>query len=117
MSVSAVEPGEVPDEIVLCSRQELARLGRVNLWVEAWRDEVVVFEQSPAPLVISGLCPHFGGELDLMPRTNTLRCRWHGWEFDAVSGQCRTYPIKGCVRHFRHEWRGDKLVVFRNADS
>jgi nitrite reductase/ring-hydroxylating ferredoxin subunit len=116
MSASTDTPDIAPDEVELCTRQDLARKGRINLWIEGWRDEVVAFERAPHPLVISGLCPHFGGELDLLPSTNTLHCRWHGWEFDATSGQCRTYPIKGCIRYFKSEWRADVLVVFRNAD-
>src|SRR5689334_1994952 len=99
-----------PGEIALCSRAELTKNRRIARWVEEWRDEVVVFDHSPHPLVISGMCPHFGGEVDFVPATNRFRCRWHHWEFDARDGHCLTYPIKGCVRFYESTWRGDTLA-------
>lgn len=40
-------------------------------------------------------CPHQdlpldGGEIDL--ETGVLRCPWHGWEFNALTGQGRSLP-------------------------
>ena len=45
--------------------------------------------------VFHNACPHQnlpidGGTVD--PETGTLTCPWHGFEFDALSGECRTAP-------------------------
>ncbi|MDP3969810.1 MAG: NifU family protein, partial [Nocardioides sp.] len=40
-------------------------------------------------------CPHLGNSLedaDLDTVTGTLTCQWHGFCFDALSGECQTLP-------------------------
>lgn len=40
-------------------------------------------------------CPHLGNSLsdaELDPGTGTLTCSWHGFCFDALSGECQTLP-------------------------
>ncbi len=39
----------------------------------------------------SGTCPHAGGPLsEGILVEGSLICPWHGWEFDGVSGSCKT---------------------------
>lgn len=40
---------------------------------------------------LDGVCPHQGGPLGRGTVCgSTLRCPWHGWEFDVTSGQHRS---------------------------
>ena len=88
------------------SRADLERDGRLVARV-AGREIGVVVEPDGTPHGIRNRCPHHGGPLCLgrvvdrvegepgvyeLTDRRTLRCPWHGWEFDLVTGECVDEP-------------------------
>lgn len=66
---------------------------------------------------LDGLCAHQGGPLGQGTLCGTtLTCPWHGWEYDATSGQHRTAPT---VRQttFLIEERDGELFVCLDTPS
>lgn len=101
----------VPNKISFCSIAELKGGRRVTKWVDEWRDEITAFMIDGEIKVLSSICPHFGGEFDLVPDKRILRCKWHGLEFDLDSGKCTTFQIAGCLRRYPFEEREGRLEV------
>ena len=55
--------------------------------------EILVTLTAEGPRVYSGLCPHLGGPLlEGDVNRGVLRCSWHAYEFDLVTGHCLTAP-------------------------
>ena len=53
------------------------------------REVIAIPDDSDKVIVVSSVCPHFGGPLDRKTNsTNELICAWHGWVFDLSSGKC-----------------------------
>jgi 3-phenylpropionate/trans-cinnamate dioxygenase ferredoxin subunit len=88
------------------SRADLERDGRLVARV-AGREIGVVVEPDGTPHGIRNRCPHHGGPLCLgrvvdrvagepgvyeLTDRRTLRCPWHGWEFDLETGECVDEP-------------------------
>ena len=85
---------------------DLARAGRLVARVNG-REIGVVAEPDGTLRGIRNRCPHHGGPLCLgrvservggepgvyeLAGTRTLRCPWHGWEFDLETGVCVDEP-------------------------
>ena len=64
-----------------CSVTELKKELRITKWMDELRDEISAFYIDGNILVLSTVCPHFGGEFEY-DRKGTLTCRWHGWKFN-----------------------------------
>jgi nitrite reductase (NADH) small subunit len=88
------------------SAADLARTGRLVARVNG-REVGVVVDPSGAPHGIRNRCPHHGGPLCLgrvvervggepgvyeLTGRRSLRCPWHGWEFDLETGVCVDEP-------------------------
>lgn len=58
--------------------------------------------------LLSGLCPHAGGEV--RPMNDMLFCPLHFWTFDARSGQCLNQPDARLMSR-RVEARNGRLVA------
>ena len=97
--------------IRFCSLSELEAKGRVTRWIEEWRDELSAFSLDSEIVVVSTVCPHFGGELQREPGTRRLRCKWHSWEFDLDTGSCLTYRVAARLRHYPYALRDGYLEV------
>ena len=41
---------------------------------------------------------------------NILRCPWHGWEYDILTGECLTKPGMG-LRHYQTEISSGKIYL------
>lgn len=57
--------------------------------------EVVARLHAGRPFVYRDLCPHMGGPMSAGtydPRGGTLSCPWHGYEFDAATGDFARNP-------------------------
>jgi len=49
---------------------------------------------------IDNTCPHRGGPLAEGPlEGTTVRCPWHGWGFDVMTGECQINPAVKQVRY------------------
>jgi len=83
------------------SVEELDRTGRIVARVGG--REIGVLAVDGELRGVRNRCPHHGGPLCLgairnrvggapgryeLAATSVLRCPWHGWEFDPVSGRC-----------------------------
>ena len=56
-------------------------------------------------------CPHQGGPLGAGTiESGLLRCPWHGWDFDPLTGRSPD-DDKGCVRTYEVEVRADGVYV------
>ncbi|MFC5530137.1 Rieske (2Fe-2S) protein [Cohnella yongneupensis] len=58
--------------------------------------------------LLSGLCPHAGGEI--RPMNDVLFCPLHFWTFDAQSGSCLNNPDERLMRR-KVVIRGDRFIA------
>jgi nitrite reductase/ring-hydroxylating ferredoxin subunit len=86
-----------------CSMQDLRQRTCVIKWLYELRDEVAVMLIDGNPIVRSSVCPHFGGEFDFRAAEAMLECKWHGWRFDARTGECRNFRIGTKLRAYPFE--------------
>ena len=93
-----------------CSVAELQREKRVTRLVEELRDEISAVFVGGEIYVVSSICPHFGGALEVDEKRCEFRCIWHNWRFDIPTGACRTYALKTSVRHYEFEITEDGFV-------
>lgn len=96
-----------------CSLAELRAKRRVTKWVDDWRDEISAFSVNSEIVVISSICPHFGGEFDQPDEKGIVRCKWHGWRFDTFTGKCLTYRTATSLRRYSHRERDGDLEILR----
>ena len=93
-----------------CSVAELQREKRVTRFVDELRDEISAVLVGGEIYVVSSICPHFGGILEVNEKRCEFRCIWHGWRFDIPTGKCKTYALKTSVRHYEFEITEDGFV-------
>ena len=87
------------------SLADLERDGRLLARIDGREVGVVVVDGEPRG--IRNRCPHHGGPLCLgtvvsrvrgepgryaVGKDHVLRCPWHGWEFDPITGACLDEP-------------------------
>jgi nitrite reductase (NADH) small subunit len=103
---------------------DLEREGRVVARVNG-REVGVISDRNGALRGIRNRCPHHGGPLCLgrvsermegepgvyaLADRRTLRCPWHGWEFDLETGVCLDEPsLRAAVYPVRVD--GDRVLV------
>ena len=59
---------------------------------------------------LDGVCPHQGGPLGKGRLEGcTVKCPWHGWQFDVINGQHETTPLRHPTLPLRVE--GDQILV------
>lgn len=57
--------------------------------------EVLLIHTSEGIRVYQGVCPHLGGPLlEGVLKGRWLRCPWHHYQFDVITGDCVTHPGK-----------------------
>ena len=60
---------------------------------------------------LDGTCPHRGGPLgEGTLADGVLTCPWHGWRFEAATGNCLNAPGKAAVRFPVREESGSIVV-------
>ena len=107
-----------PSSIRFCSIADIEVNGQYTKWIDQWSDEITAFMINEKIVVISTVCPHFGGEIVRCPKNHDrLRCRWHDWQFDISSGKCLTSNIKGSLQRYEHHIDDDMIVVELNEDN
>jgi len=90
----------IPRKLKFCKIEELKEVAQITKWVDEWKDELSAFWVEGKIVVLSSICPHFGGEFEKIPGTRKLRCKWHGFEFDLNSGKCLTAKITKPLNHY-----------------
>jgi nitrite reductase/ring-hydroxylating ferredoxin subunit len=102
---------DVPTKIIFCSIEELKQKRMITRWINEWRDEISAVHLDDSLIVLSTVCPHFGGSLSFVSGTRELRCKWHGWNFDLDTGECQTFKIPGCLKHYPFKKINGELEV------
>jgi nitrite reductase/ring-hydroxylating ferredoxin subunit len=92
---------------------------------------IVVIRKPDGTLsALRDICPHHGARLSrgiihalveadehlrysLSPTRTTIRCPWHGFEFDADTGRCPADPEKYRVRGYRVSVENERIYVER----
>lgn len=77
----------------VCYSDELA-VGEVKS-MHYFGEELVAFrDEAGAPHVLDAFCPHLGANLGVGGKVEgtSIRCPFHGWEFDGESGECKGIP-------------------------
>ncbi|MEF8783151.1 MAG: thiamine pyrophosphate-dependent enzyme [Haloarculaceae archaeon] len=93
----ALSHGELPE-----GRVEAVSCGDTTVAVTHYDGEYAALDNS---------CPHQGGPLgEGSIETGLLRCPWHGWDFDPLTGETPG-PHDDCVRTFPVEEREDGIYV------
>jgi nitrite reductase (NADH) small subunit len=67
---------------------------------------------------LDGVCPHQGGPLGRGELCGTtLRCPWHGWEFDITTGRHRSSPTVRQESYQVAERDGQLFVRHRSVND
>ncbi len=99
----ALAPDELPE-------------GRVTA-VSCGETTVAVTHQDGEYAALDNSCPHQGGPLgEGSIETGWLRCPWHGWDFDPLTGETPG-PHDDCVQTYPVEAREDGVYVGIPADD
>jgi len=104
----------------ICSLDDLKKKKYIVLWIEEWKDELIVFINKDSEIkIMSSICPHFGGEIYYNTKKENLRCKWHAWEFSPDTGRCLTHNIKGVLSkyNFAVEPNNLKSYKYKISDS
>jgi len=93
--------------------------------VHCFGEELVLFRgRSGTPYVLDGYCPHLGAHLAEGGRVlgESVRCPFHGWQFDGESGRCvaipycQRIPPEARVGAFEVVERNGMIFVWRHAE-
>ena len=89
------------DKILLCNLKLLNKKKYHIIWIDEWKDELIVFKNEKNEIkIFSSICPHFGGEIVYDSKENILKCKWHGWKFCTKKGKCLTHNILGKLQNY-----------------
>jgi nitrite reductase/ring-hydroxylating ferredoxin subunit len=93
----ALSPDELPE-----GRVKAVTCGETTVAVTHYNGEYAALDNN---------CPHQGGPLgEGSIETGWLRCPWHGWDFDPLTGETPG-PHDDCVETFPVEERVDGIYV------
>jgi nitrite reductase/ring-hydroxylating ferredoxin subunit len=73
--------------IYFCEKNFVKNKFFIKKWMHEFNDEICGLYIDKKMYFYSSICPHFGGELEFLKKNNTLRCKWHGWRFEALTGK------------------------------
>jgi nitrite reductase/ring-hydroxylating ferredoxin subunit len=83
--------------------------------------EVVVLVRGEDLSIFRDLCPHMGGSLsegEFDAQDNALRCPWHGYAYDAATGELSRNPndeIFACMKGLYKSYKPEKTPKYRLA--
>lgn len=95
-------------------RSIVSQLKANPTFVEELNDEVLLVESEQTKLV-STICPHNGGFLQLARNREHLVCSFHGWEFSLDTGRCINRK-SGCTLKL-YEFRTSSDGIEVRADT
>jgi nitrite reductase/ring-hydroxylating ferredoxin subunit len=90
----------IPRKLKFCKIEELEESTQITKWVDEWKDEISAYWMEGEIVVLSTICPHFGGEFERISGARRLRCKWHGLEFNLNSGKCLNARISKSLSHY-----------------
>jgi len=99
----------MPEFVKVAKKSEIpADMGKA---VEVNGREIALFKIGGKLCAIDSICPHQGGPLaEGGIDGNIVMCPWHGWSFDATTGECTFNPaIK--VDTFPVKEQGDDILI------
>jgi len=83
--------------------EELRQRRCIIRWFDEVRDEIAAMLVDGNVILRSSVCPHFGGDFEFRATEAILECKWHGWKFDARTGECRNHTIGTKLRTYQFE--------------
>jgi nitrite reductase/ring-hydroxylating ferredoxin subunit len=77
-------------------------------WIEELSDEIILVMVGDETICFSTFCPHYGGPIS-QDKNGRLRCGWHGWCFDQLSGACNNRKINLRLKTYSVNFKEGKL--------
>ena len=97
----------------ICNLSKLENKNYFKLWVEEFRDEIIIFKNDKKIYVKSSICPHFGGPITYDQNKKYLYCYWHGLEF-SIYGKCLNQKsFKACLNSYLYEIKNNYIYIIK----
>ena len=95
----------------ICNLSKLENKNYFKLWVEEFRDEIIIFKVGKKIYVKSSICPHFGGPIVYDQTEKYLYCYWHGLKF-SIYGKCLNQKsFKACLNNYDFELEDNYIYI------
>jgi len=89
------------NKMFICNNESLEKDSYKVIWVDNWKDELIVFKNNQNKIkIFSSICPHFGGEIIYDDKKKNLKCKWHDWKFSAETGKCSNDKILANLKKY-----------------
>ena len=78
-----------------------------------WRNKsMAVFEENGNIYAMNYICPHSGGPIgEATIKDGIIECPWHGWRFDATTGDSADKEDGHTIEVYETRIEGDQLLV------
>ena len=97
----------------ICNLSQLQFKDYIKLWIEDFKDEIIIFLDNKKIYVKSSICPHFGGPLSYDKDKKYLFCYWHGLKFSS-NGKCLNQKsFKPCLNSYSHKIDKNNIYIFK----
>ncbi|MGB0591162.1 MAG: Rieske 2Fe-2S domain-containing protein [Myxococcota bacterium] len=114
-----------PNQWYLAAFSHHLKVGEVKTLKMLDRELVCFRTQDGKAHVVDPHCPHFGAHLGYGSKVveNCIRCPFHGWQYDAESGQCThipngdPIPPKASLTHWHVDEVSGMVLVWYHADG
>ena len=101
----------------ICSLSQLENKKFIKLWLDEFKDEIILFINNKKIYIKSSICPHFGGPITYDKDKNYLFCYWHGLKF-AVNGKCLNQKsFKPCLDDYKYELKDNFIYLVKNENT
>ena len=101
----------------ICSLSQLKNRDYIKLWVNEFKDEIIIFINNKKIYIKSSICPHFGGPITYDKSNSYLFCYWHGLKF-SVEGKCLNQNnFKACLNNYGYELKNNNIYIIKNENS
>lgn len=99
---------EQTEPLLISKRQIQSARIRPTRVADDSREVLVISNSNGGEKILSTVCPHFGGPLELSGDMTRLVCQWHGWEFSTASGECLNRRVNCRITIFRDVLIGEE---------
>ena len=101
----------------ICNLSQLENKDYIRLWIDDFKDEIIIFKRNNKIYVKSSICPHFGGPIAYDKNNDYLFCYWHGLKFE-LNGKCINQKnFKACLNSYNYELKDNSIYIFKNEGS